>query len=209
MTTTSEKDAGVPPEAHIDGTREAIVRAAFETLREEGFAGATSRAIAKRGGFNSALIFYYFGSVHAALLAALDQSSEVRLGRYRTQVMGTRTLDDLVVVARKLYREDLEEGHITVFSQLVGASLAHPEMKAEIMKRAEPWLAFVQEAVLKFLAGTAFEALVDPQDLAWAILSLYMGINLLTILEDDDTRSENLFANAERLTPLLSSILGG
>jgi AcrR family transcriptional regulator len=33
------------------GTRHQIVEAALATLKEEGFAGATSRAIARRGGF--------------------------------------------------------------------------------------------------------------------------------------------------------------
>ena len=44
-----------------------IVEAAIETLKTEGFAGASARAIARTGGFNQALVFYHFGSVNELL----------------------------------------------------------------------------------------------------------------------------------------------
>ena len=56
-------------------TKQALVAAAIETLRAEGFAGASARAIAGRAGCNQALIFYHFGSVVTLLLAALDEVS--------------------------------------------------------------------------------------------------------------------------------------
>src|SRR3954471_7427544 len=67
-------------------TKDQIVDAALETLKEEGFAGATSRAIARRGAFNQALVFYYFGTLDNLLLAALDATGEARLARYREVV---------------------------------------------------------------------------------------------------------------------------
>ena len=39
-------------------TRQALVRAAIETLKSEGFAGASARAIAGRAGCNQGLVFY-------------------------------------------------------------------------------------------------------------------------------------------------------
>src|SRR6476469_8006284 len=105
-------------------TRDQILEATLETVREQGFAGATSRAIARRGGFNQALVFYYFGSLDGLLLAALDLTSERRLQRYREAAAGARSLEQLVGVASALYREDRESGHMTVVSQLVAGSLA-------------------------------------------------------------------------------------
>ena len=66
-----------------DETQDRIVEAALDTLKEEGFQGATARSIAKRGDFNAALIYYYFGSVNELLLEALDATSESRIARYR------------------------------------------------------------------------------------------------------------------------------
>src|SRR5256885_430514 len=72
-----ERDA-----AGLSGTKLKIAEAALETLKANGFAGASARAIAHIGGFNQALIFYHFGSVQSALLAALDLISDRRLAEY-------------------------------------------------------------------------------------------------------------------------------
>ena len=110
------------------GTRRQIVEAALATLKEEGFAGATSRAIARRGGFNQALIFYHFGSLDGLLLAALDATSAARLARYRAAVAEARTLEDLAEVAARIYEEDRDSGHVKVVSQMVAGSLARPAL---------------------------------------------------------------------------------
>ena len=79
-------------------TAQGIVDAAVATVRAEGFAGATSRAIARRGGFNQALIFYYFGSLDAHLVEALARTSELRLERYREALADVTTVEQLLQV---------------------------------------------------------------------------------------------------------------
>src|SRR3974390_3691477 len=73
---------GVPRNASPD-TRRALIDAAIETLRVDGFARASARAISARAGCNQGLVFYYFGSVSNLLLAALDAVSADRLDRPR------------------------------------------------------------------------------------------------------------------------------
>src|SRR5918912_1834395 len=104
-------------------TAETILDAALDTLRSEGFAGATSRAIARRGGFNQALVFYYFGSLEGLLLAALAQASEERLARYRPAVADVRTLDELIPVMADLWEQDKGSGHVRVISQMVAGAV--------------------------------------------------------------------------------------
>ena len=53
-----------------EDTKQRIIRATLQTLREQGAAGTSARAIAAAGGFNTSLLFYHFGSVEGALLAA-------------------------------------------------------------------------------------------------------------------------------------------
>ena len=62
-----------------DRARAQIVDAALRTLLAEGYAGASTRAIATTGGFSAASIFYHFGSVDALLLAVMDQVSGERI----------------------------------------------------------------------------------------------------------------------------------
>src|SRR4051812_45600286 len=108
-------------------TREALVEAAFATLREEGFAGTTARAIAARANVNQALVFYHFGGVDNLLLAGLDRSASDRLARYRAAMAAATTTAERIAASRRLYAEDVAGGHVTVITELLAASVARPE----------------------------------------------------------------------------------
>src|SRR3954468_18966249 len=114
-------------------TRDQILEATLETLREEGFAGATSRAIARRGGFNQALVFYYFGSLEGLLLAALEQASEERLGRYRAAVAGVDSIDAVIPVMADLWEQDKESGHVRAISQMIAGAVNRPELNDRVV----------------------------------------------------------------------------
>jgi AcrR family transcriptional regulator len=186
-------------------TRRRIAEATLEAVRTEGFAGATSRVIARIGGFNQALIFYHYGSLENVLLAALDLTSEQRLARYRAALDGAGTLDELFEVARKIYREDTESGHVAVISQLVAGSLARPELAEGVIARTEPWIEFCEDAIRKAVAGSPLEKLLPIPELAYGLVSYYLGANLLTHLGGAE-RTEALFAELEKLAPFLSDI---
>ena len=93
-------------------TKAKIVDATLQTLQEEGIVGASARAIARTGDFNQALIFYHFGSVDEAIVAAVGELSRRRLERYREPLMSVDNLTELIRVARELYENDRESGEI-------------------------------------------------------------------------------------------------
>jgi AcrR family transcriptional regulator len=188
-------------------TRQRVVEAAIETLKTQGFAGARARAIARTGGFNQALVFYYFGSVNELLLAALDATSASRMKRYRMSVAEAQSLPGLVEVATEIYREDLESRHIKVLAELMAASTTFPELRAEIAERVEPWVMFTRHAVERLLDGSPLAPLMPSNDLAFAIVALYLGMEMLTNLDGDRSRAESLFESAGRLTGLLGAFV--
>jgi len=175
-------------------TKDRIVDAALDSLKEEGFAGTSARSIAKRGGFNQALIFYHFGTVNDLLLAALDRTSEERMTKYREAVEAIDSVDEAVRVATELYREDLASGHITVLSEMMAASTDRPDLGPEIVARLEPWIALAEDAVRSLLAKLGLEKLAPPRAIAYGIVALYVGVDLLSHLEQDDTKAEALFS---------------
>ena len=187
--------------------RAQMIEAAIESLKEVGYAGTSIREIARRGSFNSALISYYFGGLHKLLLAALDHSSEIRMTRYAQAVDAASDVEELMVVARQIYREDVEGGHITIFSEMVAASLAHRELGPELIARAEPWLDFVEGAVRKAAGDSPLLQIVPPREIAYAILCFYLGVNLMTQLDADTSRVEGLFELANQLAPAVAPML--
>jgi AcrR family transcriptional regulator len=185
-----------------------IAEATLEALRTEGFAGATSRVIARIGGFNQALIFYHYGSLDNALLAALDLTSEERMARYRDALDGARTLEELIGIARTFYREDSESGHVAVVSQLVAGSLARPELAKGVLERTEPWVDFCEQAIRKVVADSPLSEVLPIRELAYGLVSYYLGTNLLTHLGGAE-KTDALFERLEALAPAISPILRG
>jgi AcrR family transcriptional regulator len=189
-----------------EATRRQIVEATLETLKADGFTGATSRAIARAGGFNQALIFYHFGSLDGLLLAALDHTSEERLARYRQTVDDAASVDELLAEVARLYAEDRERGHMTVVAQMVAGSAARPELKPALVDRMEPWIALCEDALEKGLGWLGLPELVPRRELAYAFVTFYLGVNLMTQLDEDRARTDELFARLEAVAPLLASI---
>ena len=187
-------------------TRAQIAQAALDTLRTQGFAGATSRAIARTGGFNQALIFYHYGSVENVLLAALDITSEERMTRYRAALDDASTLEELAGVARLIYSEDRKSGHVAVVSQMVAGSLARPELAKGVIDRMERWVDFCEAAIRKVVSGSPVEDLLPIRELAYGLVAFYLGANLLTHL-DGASRTDALFERAEALAPAAAAIL--
>ncbi|MEU7893377.1 TetR family transcriptional regulator [Nonomuraea sp. NPDC049152] len=182
-------------------TRDRLIEAAARTLREEGYVGTSARTIARAAGVNSALVFYHFGGVDQLLLAAFDRSAEARMAAYQEKVAQVRTLEELVAVATEIYRADLEGGHITMVSEMVGASVAKPELRAEIVKRTDPWIDFVEATLERVIGGSPLAKLLPPRELAYASITFYLGVNLFTHLDADRTRTEALFDLAGRVAP--------
>jgi AcrR family transcriptional regulator len=190
-------------------TKARIVQAALQTLKRDGFAGASARSIASTGGFNQALIFYHFGSVHRLLLAALDETSAQRMAEYRTATAEVQDLSDLVAIAARVYREDLESGHIKVLAEMIAGASSVPELGPLIAERIEPWVAFAQERIEAVWAGSPLAGMVSASDVAYAVVGLYLGVELLSHLEGDTSRADRLFAMSQAAASLGGLLLGG
>ena len=192
-----------------EATKAKIIDAALQTLRTEGIAGASARAIGRTGGFNQALIFYHFASLNDLLLAAVDELSARRVERYRERIDGVTTLGELVAVAAELHREDASQGHITVLAQMLAGATTNPDLKAPLADRFRPWSELVESAIGRVVAGTPYAAVVPVEDLAFVVTSLFMGIELTTSLEADEARAESLFRTVGLMASLLEGLLAG
>jgi AcrR family transcriptional regulator len=193
--------------ATLTGTKLEIAEAALETLKANGFAGASARAIAHIGGFNQALIFYHFGSVQNALLAALDLISERRLAEYGPAFEKARTPSELARLARAIYDEDLERGYITALGEMVSGGVSDPLLGSAVAARIEPWIGMVERKLEELLASSPLGVLASPKDLAFGIVSLYFGVDMLSHMERDHSRAESLLDLATRLALLAEAAL--
>jgi AcrR family transcriptional regulator len=188
--------------------RRALIDAAIETLRVDGFARASARAIAARAGCNQGLVFYYFGSVANLLLAALDAVSADRLARYGAAVERAQSADELVDVATTIFREDLDAGYAKVLVEMIAGASSTPGLGPEVLARIAPWTEFAQRAIDDATGASALAHLVPSEQIAYGVVALYLGLEMLTHLDGKRGNALALFERARQLVTLLGR-LGG
>jgi AcrR family transcriptional regulator len=189
-----------------DDTKPRIVQAALQTLRTRGFAGASAREIAAAGAFNQALIFYHFGSVQNALLAALDLVSDRRMEAYRPVFERARTVPELAALARSIFDEDLQNGYVTVLVEMVAGGVSDPELGKQVIARVEPWIEMVQRKLGELVARTPLEAALPTREAAFAMVALYLGLDMLSQLDGDHGRATSLLDLAVQYAPLAQAL---
>lgn len=167
--------------------------AAFETVRSDGYAGVTARSLATAADCNQAAIYYHFGGIEELLLASHLRSSEARLERYRTAMTDDRTPSELLALWKTLHAEDVQTGHIAVLTQLLGGVAFSETLRQGVVAAMQPWLDFVTGVIANVLADSPVGPLLSPSDISNALMSLFLGTEMLAELDGDADRSARLF----------------
>jgi hypothetical protein len=129
------------------------------------------------------------------------------LTHYAPAFETARTASELGRLARTIYAEDLECGYITALGEMVSGGVSDPLLGAEVVVRIEPWIKMVERKLEQLLAGSPLGVLVSPADLAFGIVSLYFGVDMLSHLQRDHARAESLLDVATRLASLVETFL--
>jgi AcrR family transcriptional regulator len=189
-------------------TKRVLVEAAVETLKDVGFAGASARAIAERAGSNQGLVFYHFGSVANLLLAALDAVSADRLAQYQAAVTEVGSPGQLVDVAAAIFSQDLDAGYVTVLVEMIAGASSTPGLGAEVAARIGPWFAFAERAIDTTIGSSPLASLIPTGDVAYGVVALYLGLEMLSHLDGDRTRAMALFSHAKNMAGLIEALTG-
>jgi AcrR family transcriptional regulator len=189
-------------------TKQALVEAAIETLKSQGFSGASARAIAGRAGCNQALVFYHFGSVVNLLLAALDAVSSQRLARYDERIEAVGSPSQLIEAASSIFAEDLDAGYVTVLVEMIAGATSTPGLGAEVAARIEPWVDFARQVIEAGIGGSGLASMIPPGELAYGVVALYLGLELLTHLDGDRVPALAMFERATQLVKLVGAQRG-
>ncbi len=207
------KPAKKPParprkRASGEATKRRILDATIEALRTEGIGGASARTIARIGDFNQALIFYHFGSVDDAVMAAVGSINADHRERYQAELAGIDELRQLVEVASELHRRDREVGAIATFVQAAAGAQGNAEMGANLYAMLDKWRLIVAERI-EVLATDRLGAAhgLPTEQLSFAITSLFVGIEIQAELDPERAPVDELLASAGRLAAKVDALL--
>lgn len=188
-------------------SRARVMQAALKTLKTAGFAGTSARAVARTGGFPPGLIYYYFESLEALLLAAIEMTSNARLTRYRDVLSKTGSVAEVLEAAAFLYREDLDSGHVAAVQELIAGASSSRSLRTEISRKLEPWIRLAEEQISRFADQSPVGAWIPVHTIAELVVALYIGLETLAHLNRDGLRTEELFEAGRMVAPLIDGLL--
>ncbi len=183
-------------------TRTRLLEGALETLRTQGIAGASARAIATAAGANQALVFYHFGTVDDLLAAALRHGSEQRVAVYRARFASVTSLKELLDLGRSLHAEEREAGNLAVLAQMLAGSQMDDKLAPATAAGLGMWVTEIEEVLNRVLAGTPLAEFVDVAGLARATAAAFVGLELYEGVDKDG--AERAFDSLEQLAGLVA-----
>ena len=122
--------------------------------------------------------------------------SDRRRQRYSAAVAGVETPGELVRAATEIFREDLDEGYVTVLVEMIAGAAPSPELGVQVAQRIAPWRTFAQDTIEAAIAGSPLATLIPVADAAYAVVAMYLGMEMLSHLDGDRSGALSLFDRA-------------
>ena len=109
---------------------------------------------------------------------------------------------------RFLDLDRLRTGDVTAVTQLMAAA-TDPERGGALLDRFDLWIGLVQEALERVGASYPIAAGVPTREAAYAIASMFLGIELLSRLDPERSEAEPVFDMMETIAGLIEQIAPG
>jgi hypothetical protein len=135
-------------------------------------------------------------------------TNEERLAAYREALAAATTLDEVLATAAPALRAGPPvRSRARGVSQMIAGSIARPELAPETLSRMQPWLELCEETLERVLGDSPLLQVLPSSELAYSIVTFYLGANVLTHLEGDRTRADAVIQRLRLLEPLASRLL--
>ena len=183
-----------------DATKELILEAARESLREQGYSGTSIRAVAERAGVQLSLVHYHFGSKQSVLVAVLERENEKLLERQQALFTGPGPLSVKWRAACRFLEDDLESGYVRILWELWAAGLADEQLAARWRDATAGWRRLMAEVFEEWSREVGLELPISATAVATLVANLFQGLEveiLAGVSEDEAPHLEVLEAVAQ------------
>jgi AcrR family transcriptional regulator len=133
-------------------SRAALLDAAEQLMREEGYAAVTSRAVAAKAGLKPQLVHYYFRTMDDLFLALLKSRAEQNTERVKRALTGSDPL-------RAIWELSSDAEIATLAAEFVALANHRKSIQAEIARHTDEY----RRAQIEVLSKVLEESGVDPK----------------------------------------------
>lgn len=169
----------------MSSTRDKLLDAALETMREVGLAALSARTVAARAQVNQALIFYHFGTVTELVARANERAVAEAMASYRDAFAAASTLSELLRIGSGLHRDQAAHGNVAVMAQFMAAGQQDAAYAAIARAAFDAWVTEVELVLTRILRGSILGELSDATSLARAVCAGFIGFELYEGIDSD------------------------
>jgi AcrR family transcriptional regulator len=168
-------------------TRDQLILATREAIRDVGMPATTAREIVGRAHANLAAIPYYFGTKDALVTEALVTEARELLAPVLTLLAGTGPAAERAAEAVALLNELFEAGRpqVPVYLAALAAAPHTPGVRSALGSLWADLRAGLAEDVAREVAAGRLPGWVAPEAMAAAILSLVNGVVVASVIDPD------------------------
>ncbi len=166
------------PTSRADLTRDRLIAATVDSLREKGVNGLTSREIASTAGVNLQAITYHFGSKDSLVAIALTKLVHSRLDPVRTALEtdgdpAERLFNALATIntAFAVGRDDLE-----AYADAIAASSTNPELARSLGELHHELVAYLSQLIADMQHDGYIQPWVTPDAMAALLIAIGDGL---------------------------------
>ena len=157
---------------------QSLLDAAEGLLKEVGYAGITTRALAEKAGVNHGLVHYYFGSMEEVFVQVLERFTEKLVERQREMYAADVPFIDKWRTAWDFQETDLDDGYNKIWLELQAMSWNHPEMKERIAQVDSEWRAVLIDAFSAALEDYGVTDQFPPAAMVAMVMTISQGFTL-------------------------------
>ena len=175
-----------------DATKELILEAARESLREQGYSATSIRAVAERAGVQLSLVHYHFGSKLAMLVAVLEHENAKLLERQQALFAGPEPLSAKWRAACRFLEDDLESGYVRILWELWAAGLADEQLAARWRDATAGWRRLMAEVFEEWSRDMELELPISAAAVATLVANLFQGLEVEILAGVSEAESPHL-----------------
>jgi AcrR family transcriptional regulator len=162
----------------MNPTKARLLAGAAESLREDGIAGISARAVANRAQVNQALVFYHFGTMAELVEAACNQAVDDSADYYRGQFAAITSLSELLALGRDLHQRERAAGNVAMMAQLMAGAQSDPTIARAASYAMARWNQEVETVLRRVLGDHPLADVIEPGGLARAVTAGFIGLEL-------------------------------
>lgn len=162
----------------MSDTPDKLIAATLELIRSDGLAAVSARSVGRVASANQALVFYHFGTLAALVEAAYDRAVEDAARSYAAPLGNANNIAGLLAVAEQIRATEQGRGNVQLMAQLLAGAQHDEALRAVASRSVEVWVAAVEPAVRRALAGGVLRDLADPAAVTRLVSAALLGFEL-------------------------------